>query len=55
MTSARNIGGPHDTLYVLVDQVVLAGDCGVGKSCLLSRFTSDSFSMDSKATIGKLM
>ena len=32
--------------------VVLIGDSGVGKSNLLSRFTRDEFSLDSKSTIG---
>ncbi|KAI8906270.1 ras family-domain-containing protein [Gorgonomyces haynaldii] len=32
--------------------VVLIGDSGVGKSNLLSRFTRNEFSMDSKSTIG---
>ena len=33
-------------------KVVLIGDTGVGKSNLLSRFTRDEFSYDSKTTIG---
>jgi len=32
--------------------VVIIGDSGVGKSNLLSRFTRDSFDLDSKTTIG---
>lgn len=32
--------------------VVLIGDSGVGKSNLLSRFTRNEFSLDSKSTIG---
>jgi small GTP-binding protein len=31
---------------------VLIGDSGVGKSNLLSRFTRNEFSLDSKSTIG---
>ena len=32
--------------------MVLIGDSGVGKSCLLSRFAWDQFSLDTKSTIG---
>jgi hypothetical protein len=32
--------------------VVLIGDSGVGKSNLLSRFTKNTFALDSKSTIG---
>ncbi|XP_065656177.1 ras-related protein Rab-11B [Hydra vulgaris] len=39
---------PYDFLY----KVVLTGDSGVGKSCLLSRFTRDEFDAESKSTIG---
>lgn len=38
----------YDYLY----KVILIGDSGVGKSNLLSRFTRDEFSLDSKSTIG---
>jgi len=34
------------------NKVVLIGDSGVGKSNLLSRFTKNSFALDSKSTIG---
>ena len=33
-------------------KVVLIGDSGVGKSNLLSRFTKNEFSLESKSTIG---
>lgn len=33
-------------------KIVLIGDSGVGKSCLLSRFTYNEFCMESKSTIG---
>lgn len=33
-------------------KVVLIGDSGVGKSQILSRFTRNEFSLDSKSTIG---
>jgi len=35
-----------------VFKVVLIGDSGVGKSNLLSRFTKNTFALDSKSTIG---
>ena len=38
----------YDYLY----KVVLIGDSGVGKSCLLSRFTRNEFDHESKSTIG---
>ncbi|KAH9763864.1 ras-related protein RABA1f [Citrus sinensis] len=38
----------YDYLY----KVVLIGDSGVGKSNLLSRFTRNEFSLESKSTIG---
>ena len=33
-------------------KIVLIGDSGVGKSCLLSRFTYNEFHSESKSTIG---
>uniref|UniRef100_A0ACD5WDQ3 Uncharacterized protein n=1 Tax=Avena sativa TaxID=4498 RepID=A0ACD5WDQ3_AVESA len=41
-------GDEYDYLF----KVVLIGDSGVGKSNLLSRFTKNTFSLDSKSTIG---
>uniref|UniRef100_A0A673A3T0 Ras-related protein Rab-25 n=1 Tax=Sphaeramia orbicularis TaxID=375764 RepID=A0A673A3T0_9TELE len=35
-----------------VDNIVLIGDSGVGKSNLLSRFTRNEFNLESKSTIG---
>ncbi|CAH9130430.1 unnamed protein product [Cuscuta epithymum] len=41
-----------DEDYDYLFKVVLIGDSGVGKSNLLSRFTRNEFSQDSKSTIG---
>jgi GTPase SAR1 family protein len=43
---------PLTFLHILLSQVVLIGDSGAGKSNLLSRFTRNEFSLDSKSTIG---
>jgi small GTP-binding protein len=41
-----------DDKYDILYKTVLIGDCAVGKSNLLSRFTQDDFSLESKSTIG---
>mmetsp|Transcript_20851 Transcript_20851/g.52616 ORF Transcript_20851/g.52616 Transcript_20851/m.52616 type:complete len:246 (-) Transcript_20851:319-1056(-) len=41
---------PDDYDYLF--KIVLIGDSGVGKSNLLTRFTRDEFSLESKSTIG---
>lgn len=38
----------------LHNQILLIGDSGVGKSCLLNRFTSDRFDESTTSTIGEL-
>ena len=38
--------------YDYLVKIVLIGDSGVGKSNLLSRFTKDEFTVDTKSTIG---
>ena len=48
---AGNWGSGQDD-YNYLFKVVLVGDSGVGKSCLLSRFAWDQFSLESKSTIG---
>ena len=42
------MGDIHDYFY----KIVLVGDSGVGKSCLLSRLTYNEFNVESKTTIG---
>jgi small GTP-binding protein len=42
----------NEDQYDYIYKIVLIGDSGVGKSNILSRYLSDSFSFDSKATVG---
>lgn len=46
--SNEDYGYDYDYLF----KIVLIGDSGVGKSNLLSRFTTNEFNMESKSTIG---
>ncbi|CAA6668152.1 unnamed protein product [Spirodela intermedia] len=48
MGMARRLEEEYDYLF----KIVLIGDSGVGKSNLLSRFTRNEFSLESKSTIG---
>ncbi|KAG1061292.1 hypothetical protein G6F42_027717 [Rhizopus arrhizus] len=41
-----------DDEYDYLFKLVLIGDSGVGKSNLLSRFTTNEFNLESKSTIG---
>eukprot|EP00764_Aduncisulcus_paluster_P013662 gnl/Carplike_NY0171/727_a1005_2184.p1 GENE.gnl/Carplike_NY0171/727_a1005_2184~~gnl/Carplike_NY0171/727_a1005_2184.p1 ORF type:complete len:212 (-),score=61.96 gnl/Carplike_NY0171/727_a1005_2184:42-677(-) len=42
----------HPNPYDFLFKIVLIGESGVGKSQLLSRFTRNTFNIDSKSTIG---
>ncbi|KAJ4749052.1 Ras-related protein Rab-11A [Rhynchospora pubera] len=52
MARAAGSSWRDDEDYEYLFKVVLIGDSGVGKSNLLSRFTRNVFSLDSKSTIG---
>ena len=41
-----------DAEYDFLFKIVLIGDSGVGKTCLLSKFARNEFSLDSKVTVG---
>jgi small GTP-binding protein len=41
-----------DEEYDYLFKIVIIGDSGVGKTNLLSRYATNSFTMDSKPTIG---
>ncbi|KAI0983503.1 hypothetical protein GJ496_004861 [Pomphorhynchus laevis] len=42
------LGGQPDFIF----KIVLTGDSGVGKSCLVNKFTRNEFSFESRSTIG---
>lgn len=52
MYTNNNLDNRYDQEYDFLYKIVLAGDSGVGKSNLLSRWTNDEFIEESKSTIG---
>ena len=44
----RSFVPPHDCLF----KIIIIGDTGVGKSCLLSRLTENTFNEEHNVTIG---
>ena len=42
----------NDDQYDYIYKIVLIGDSGVGKTNILSKYLTDAFSFDSKATVG---
>lgn len=49
--SKRKPSGTNEVMFKLI----MIGDSGTGKSCLLTRYTKDEFAMDYNVTIGKLV
>jgi Ras-related protein Rab-1A len=49
MNSETNSNKKFDNLFKLI----IIGESGVGKSCLLLRFADDTFTTDHLTTIGK--
>lgn len=52
MYSDDDLDIEYDCEYDFLYKIVLVGDSGVGKSNLLSRWTTDEFNVESKSTIG---
>lgn len=52
MQRSRTITKNDDSEYDYLFKMIMLGDSGVGKSNILSRFTKNEFSFDSKPTIG---
>jgi len=48
MNPRRRPSGANEAMFKLI----MIGDSGSGKSCLLTRYTKDEFDMDYKVTIG---
>ena len=45
-------GAQQDGMYDHLFKILIIGDSGVGKSCLMLRFTDDTFNEKQLATIG---
>ena len=52
MAARSSASAPGGDGFVISFKLLLIGDSDVGKSCLASRFVSDSFSFALKPTIG---
>jgi GTPase SAR1 family protein len=51
MSSRRRGSGTNEAMFKLI----MIGNSGTGKSCLLTRYTKDEFDLDYKVTIGNNM
>lgn len=49
MQVRRRTSGANEAMF----KIIMIGDSGTGKSCLLTRYTKDEFESDYKVTIGK--
>ena len=55
-TLGRDMAKTYDSTYDFLFKLLLIGDFGVGKTCILVRFTEDAFfSATSTSSIGKWM
>lgn len=56
MTTKKKVGASKKSRTMsnsnIVFKIIIVGDTGVGKSCLLVRYTRDEFSNEYNATIG---
>jgi GTPase SAR1 family protein len=48
MQVRRRTSGANEAMF----KIIMIGDSGTGKSCLLTRYTKDEFESDYKVTIG---
>lgn len=48
MQARRRTSGANEAMF----KIIMIGDSGTGKSCLLTRYTKDEFEADYKVTIG---
>lgn len=48
MQAKRRTSGTNEAMF----KIIMIGDSGTGKSCLLTRYTKDEFDSDYKVTIG---
>jgi GTPase SAR1 family protein len=48
MQATRRTSGANEAMF----KIIMIGDSGTGKSCLLTRYIRDEFEADYKVTIG---